>query len=785
MPQKSFFITCFIIILASCAAISGANLDELYGKSHPKERLVENDSEWGERYNSNIKPIIEHRCTVCHGCYDAPCQLKMSSTAGLERGASKELVYDGLRLTSSTPSRLFIDHLTVDEWREVGFYPALNERTQTPEANLEGSLIYKMLDLKNKNPIPSEGLLPEDITVNIDREYSCPKIEEFDTFKAEHPNWGMPYGLPALSGAEQHKINYWLSQGAPLPEEPPLTPDLQQKVEEWEAYFNQDSLKGQLTNRYIYEHLFLAALYFDEISTDTFFKLVRSSTPTGVPIQIIPSRRPYDAPGVDRVYYRLQKSTTTPLAKTHMPYALNQERKEKWDSWFYTDDYTVTSLPSYHSEVSGNPFKAFEQLPTQSRYRFMLDEAEFTIMGFIKGPVCRGQVALNVINDQFWVFFTDPELIDPDESNNFLAEQSAHLRIPTEAGSTLLPITKWMKYSSLHQDYLNAQHEAKKSFYKKNQIALDEKTVWDGDGSNDNAALTVFRHIDSASVVKGLVGDEPKTAWIINYPILERIHYLLVAGFDVYGNVGHQLITRLYMDFLRMEGEMNFLTLLPPDAQKRYWEDWYQGADSKSRDFVEQSSSAYFDASRISFKTDNPKTELLDLLKQRLEPVLVTSHALEESTLNAESKTALEELTTITGKSANLLPQVVFLSVEDQEGDTHLFTVLHNNAHTNITSLLQEQSNRVPAKDSVTVTKGFIGAYPGAFWHVTQNQLPLLVRDVKTLANQEDYHQFMERYGIRRTSPDFWQHSDKLHALDQQQHPINYGLFDLNRLENR
>ena len=40
-----------------------------------------------------------------------------------------------------------------------------------------------------------------------------------------------------------------------------------------------------------------------------------------------------------------------------------------------------------------------------SRYRFMLERAQFSIMNFIKGPVCRGQVALNEINDHFWVFF--------------------------------------------------------------------------------------------------------------------------------------------------------------------------------------------------------------------------------------------------------------------------------------------------------------------------------------------------------------------------------------------
>ncbi|WP_289302771.1 hypothetical protein, partial [Methylophaga sp. UBA3996] len=33
-------------------------------------------------YASDIKPIIEEKCVVCHGCFDAPCQLKMESTEG-------------------------------------------------------------------------------------------------------------------------------------------------------------------------------------------------------------------------------------------------------------------------------------------------------------------------------------------------------------------------------------------------------------------------------------------------------------------------------------------------------------------------------------------------------------------------------------------------------------------------------------------------------------------------------------------------------------------------------
>jgi len=56
------------------------------------EQLLANLPADGIDFNSQVKPVLERRCVVCHGCYDAPCQLKLSSIEGLQRGASKEKV---------------------------------------------------------------------------------------------------------------------------------------------------------------------------------------------------------------------------------------------------------------------------------------------------------------------------------------------------------------------------------------------------------------------------------------------------------------------------------------------------------------------------------------------------------------------------------------------------------------------------------------------------------------------------------------------------------------------
>ncbi|GBE45007.1 fatty acid cis/trans isomerase (CTI) [bacterium BMS3Bbin11] len=75
---------------------------------------------------------------VCHGCYDAPCQLKLSSNEGLQRGGTEELVYDYKRITPVQPTRLFVDARSTAQWRSRGFTSVLNEGgQQTAEENLK------------------------------------------------------------------------------------------------------------------------------------------------------------------------------------------------------------------------------------------------------------------------------------------------------------------------------------------------------------------------------------------------------------------------------------------------------------------------------------------------------------------------------------------------------------------------------------------------------------------------------------------------------------------------
>jgi hypothetical protein len=767
-------------IVAGCAGAYVA-WDEQYGPAAPRNRLVAPDSAEGRHFDEAVRPLIEHRCAVCHGCYDAPCQLNLTAPEGIDRGATKARVYDAARLKAVTPTGLINHRRTTTGWREQDFFAVLNEHGSSVEANHQASILYHLLELKRAHPLPEARVLDAQFDLGLDRDEQCPNPAELDAYKANHPLWGMPYALPGLADAEHATLVDWLAGGAAMAQPAQLSGALVERVNAWEAFLNGDGLTNQLMSRYLFEHWFLAHLYFPDLEPDTFFRIARSRTPPGQPMDPITTRRPYDDPGVARVYYRLWRDHTTVLDKTHMPYSLSAQRMDWLSKLFLAPAIRVDRLPGYES---ANPFATFAALPVDSRWSFLQAEAQFTVMNFIKGAVCRGQIALDVIRDHFWVFFTRPGAGESHGAAEFMSEEANNLEVPTEAGSTVMPMKTWVRYSRAHKRYLDAKSKFLERSFEAG-LPLDETTVWDGDGANANAALTVFRHFDSASVVQGLVGDRPNTFWLIDYTVLERIHYLLVAGYDVFGNLGHQLTTRLYMDFLRMEGELNFLILLPPEARERVSASWYQGADDVQRDYFANQLAILSHPSDIDYHTDDPLGELIAKLKQHLAPVLNHAFDLDHPDVPADHRVALERLAGLQGLAVSRLPEAVYLSVVSPDGAYSHYTVLHNNAHTNITSLFDEAENREPERDTVTVVRGFIGSYPDTFWRVREDDLEALVDAVATLTDEDAYARLMDRFGVRRTSPEFWSHSDRVMAAHHAADPVAHGLLDYNRLENR
>ncbi len=757
-------------------------------------------------YENEVKPVLESRCVVCHACYDAPCQLLLSSFEGAQRGATKQPVYDSSRLVAMRPTRMFIDARSTEEWRAKDFFPVLS-----PDP-----LLLDMLALRRAHPLAEDQRLPAEIKLDIDRTLSCPSPGEFDDYARKHPLGGMPYGMAPLRDQDLRILASWLAQGTPPPPAPAPSASAQKReqqiakreqqiekqVQKWEAFLNGDSLQQRITGRYLYEHWFVAHLRLEGFPTGPFFEVVRSRTGPGEPIDGIATVRPYDDPGVARVWYRLRPIQSTIVHKTHIVYPLSDAKLARLRGLFLDNDWKPTRMPGYSAEEASNPFLAFDQIPARSRYTYMLDDAQYFIMTFIRGPVCRGQVAVDVIEDQFWVAFLDPDRDLSVKVPGFLEEAPPLLSLPAEHESRFAPGELWLEYARKQRKYL----EMRERFYDEidpehRGPALD--WIWNGDRKNANARLTVFRNFDNATVVKGFQGQIPKTAWIMDYPLFERIYYDLVAGFDIFGNVTHQVSTRLYMDHLRMQSENLFLNFLPADRREPIRASWYVGATRSLTYEVVDRLRALDHGTQIPFQTSDPKAELLEMMIAQAgaaagAPDLINRCSQPPCDRPGASATErgvereLQRLSLAKGGFVPLLPQVAFLRVrvgpfgakhEDGANDL-LYSLVHNDAHSNVAFMFGEDERRLPVDDTLSVVRGHFGSYPNFILEVEANKISEFVGGLLALRTDADLERFAGSYGIRRTSARFWETTDWLHADLKRREPTTAGLYDFGRYKN-
>ena len=791
--RKPFFILLGLALIYLIHIFSNTTDARL---NHQSRNL---SNETAPSYNQQVKPLLDKRCVVCHSCYDAPCQLKLSSAEGLFRGANKEKVYNPRRLKAIEPTRLFIDAKTTNGWRNKDFHSVMNENNSASK-----TLLQMMLELKELQPQPDKDKLPDAFTLDLDREQQCPTHESFDDFAEEYPLWGMPYAMPNLNPNEYKILKSWLDNGAKIPKPQALPAASLAQIKKWEDFLNQPSNKHRLVSRYIFEHLFHAHIHFKNTPRNEFYRLVRSSTPAGQAIDEIATLRPYDDPydkqynNADKkvFYYRLLHYVPTIVAKNHILYEFSEQRMQRYQQLFFSTDYRVDNPPSYAANITSNPFKVFAALPPDSRYRFLLDDARFFIEGFVKGPVCRGQIALNVIEDQFWIVFFNPDQPIFTNRAEFLNNVSDYLRIPSERKSHLNLLPIWSDYWQRQKQYM-AQKQ--KHFVKMNTHNLNHAMnyIWDGNGNNPNAALTVLRHFDSGSVEYGFVGNNPETTWIIDYPLFERIHYLLVAGFNIYGNLGHQLSTRIYMDFLRMEGEDHFLAFLPAQQRKKIRDSWYQGIRSEL-DVLFKAPMDWLNVDVVTgYQTDDVQSELLSQLKLRLGNVLPQAsninqcgytHCPKNNSRKMQLDEAMQKIARLRGKQLHAFPEISFVRVvTDTPEQSFAYTLIRNKAYKNVISLFSDERKRNLQdieKDSLTVIDWLAGSYPNFFFTVHINDINNFVENCTAINNQQDFERFVKHYGVRRTSSQFWETADWFQAQYAQQRPLSSGLYDLSRYSN-
>jgi len=315
----------FLVLLMPAA---GALSAEAQTPEQPQTTATSSEPASVPGYVDEIAPILNSRCIACHGCLGSPCNVKLDSFRGLQRGGFGLNAYSNH--VGNYPRTDMDAEDSLEAWRKKGFFPIVVDKGSAAE-RLDQSLLYLMVEAGMSHNGPGfardalDGLRPDRFKA------TCPSTPA--ALKAElekHPAIGMPFGLPALTKGQFKTLKDWVAAGSPGPSQVEQQAAEQvtdpKAVARWETFLNQDDKRAQLVSRYIFEHTFLATIVLDE-SGDDQFRLVRSKTPPGQPVEIIGTGLPYDDPysyaGVERFWYRLEKLTAPPVQKNHFLWSLS------------------------------------------------------------------------------------------------------------------------------------------------------------------------------------------------------------------------------------------------------------------------------------------------------------------------------------------------------------------------------------------------------------------------------------------------------------------------------
>ncbi len=323
--------------------------------------------------------------------------------------------------------------------------------------------------------------------------------------------------------------------------------------------------------------------------------------------------------------------------------------------------------------------------------------------------------------------------------------------------------------------------------------------IWDGDGVNKNAALTVFRHNESAYVMNGARGDLSKTIFVLDYSLFERLVYNLTVNYDLFGNLGHQLFTRIYMAMIRMEAEELFLQFLPSNERAPIREDWYQGpfTDIKMKFLYRMEGKENETAIAFQDKTHTRQelvnkilfTRLNEKARGNIDTINWKKLQTSAGPLDPNSVTAqLRSLAAVKVKQIPFpayFPDLSLLEIVDEAGQVQkVYSIVANKQMKSLAWLFNDKNRRDMDEDSLIFVDGLAGSYPNLFFRITEKQLPAWRAAVEQLNSPALWRGFVQTYGVSRANPNFWRIYDEIQDNLTKTRPVDGGIIDLSRYDD-
>jgi hypothetical protein len=128
---------------------------------------------------------------------------------------------------------------------------------------------------------------------------------------------------------------------------------------------------------------------------------------------------------------------------------------------------------------------------------------------------------------------------------------------------------------------------------------------------------------------------------------------------------------------------------------------------------------------------------------------------------------------------------VLRLRIRNTPQGTRYVTIVINRWHDNVNALFLERSRLDPSKDTMEFFTHNVGSYPNYFFDVDLQDLPDFLDMMARYDGSAPYRHKVEKYGINRSDPKFWEVYDDFQRHFDESEPMESGLYDLNRYYHR
>ena len=147
-------------------------------------------------YAGEIQPLFDNRCIACHGCIGSPCNVKLSSFRGVERGGFGKNPYS-MHFDAVPRTGMDVHATTEGLAQGRAFTPSCRADGSATE-NLAGTMISQLVTAGHQNNQPGFSRRSVDVVVRCT--VTSTPVPAQRTHLGAHltanPAGGMPYGLP-------------------------------------------------------------------------------------------------------------------------------------------------------------------------------------------------------------------------------------------------------------------------------------------------------------------------------------------------------------------------------------------------------------------------------------------------------------------------------------------------------------------------------------------------------------------------------------------------------------